>query len=146
MKSVAKLIDVICNVYDTFLLPEYSSSTGFTYCNLAAEEIAISLGCNDFHGRLANDMIYIMQTSPDWSEVPMEKAQELANQGSLVFATHHKEPHGHICVIRPGLMKTSGRWGQVPSVMNIGRENFINKSINWAFSEYPKLYVWRLSL
>lgn len=146
VKSVPRLVDAICEAYDRYTSSQYNNKLGVTYCNLAAQDIAESLGCQDLEGKLANEMIDAIMNSREWSEVSMEKAQDLANQGSLVFATLKEMPHGHICVVRPGQPKSSGKWGDVPSVMNVGKDNFISKGLNWAFADYPKIYVWRQSL
>lgn len=143
MKNIFKLIDVACSVYDTYNTSEYDNTKGTTYCNLAAQNVAERYGIHDFQDKLANEIISFLETSTDWSEVPMEKSQDMANQGTLIFATFRSEPHGHICLVRPGVSKTSSHWGMVPCVMNIGKSNFISKGLNWAFSEYPKLYGYR---
>lgn len=143
MKNVFKLIDSICSVYDTYNTSQYDNTKGTTYCNLAAQDMAERFGIHDFRDKVANQIIDFLATSKEWTEVPMDKAQDMANQGTLIFATIKGEAHGHICVIRPGVIKTSGHLGMVPCVMNIGKDNFIAKGLNWAFSEMPKLYGWR---
>ncbi len=146
MRNLYKLIDVACSVYDIYTASEYDNTKGTTYCNLAANEIADRYGIHDFQDKMADEIIDFIVSSDEWSEVPMDKAQDLANQGTLIFATLKEEPHGHICLVRPGVSKTSGHWGMVPCVMNIGKNNFISKGLNWAFSECPKLYAYRPTL
>lgn len=143
MKNVYKLIDCICTTYDTYNTKEFDNSKGTTYCNYAAQDMAEKFGIHDFNGKLANEIIEFLGTSKDWSEIPLDKAQDMANQGTLIFATLLNDPHGHICVVRPGVSKTSGHLGTVPCVMNIGKDNFISKGLNWAFATMPKLYGWR---
>lgn len=104
------------------------------------------MGFKSFEGLLANQMIDLMEKDGAWSKVDMTQCQVLANAGSLVIAGLKAEPHGHVNVICPGREKTSGRWGQVPSCANVGKDVFIGKGINWAFSDSPTFYVWRPSL
>lgn len=102
-----------------------------------------------------------MGASPDWSPVPFENAQNLANQGSLVIAGLSGEDlgngHGHVVVIRPGRQCQSGKWGLTPRCLNIGKTDFIARAqsgplimmpvgLNDAFIPLPKIYVWRSSL
>ena len=138
------LIDTICCVYDN---PHYKPSAGVTYCNLAAQDIAAAFNCNDFNNKLANEIIDFVSKSGLWEKIPITQAQDLANQGSLCFAMQQGNPHGHLCVVRPGLSKFSGGWNcSVPSVCNIGAENFIGKGVNFAFREVPDFYVLKETL
>lgn len=154
MKSVTVLIDAICDVYDNAKYQPLPDGT--TFCNYAAEDICHAFGYNGLDNKMADEIFAFMGTSPDWQEVLMPRVQDLANQGSLVFAVANgellKQAHGHICVIRPGRLKDSGKWGQVPSIMNIGAENFIGRAkrgplqgmsagLNEAFVPMPKFYV-----
>lgn len=95
---------------------------------------------------MANQIIDLIATHDQWAECPIEKAQALANEGTLIVACLKADPHGHVNVVCPGKEKTSGRWGQVPTVANVGKTNFIGSGLNWAFSDLPKLYLWRPSL
>lgn len=127
--------------------PEYQPSNGMTHCNQFVNEVCQTMGIKSFDGLLANQIIDFMISTPDqWTETAIEKCQFLANQGSLVIAGLKADLHGHINVICPGKEKTSGRWGQVPSCANVGKDVFIGKGINWAFSDMPKFWVWRPSL
>lgn len=143
MKNLPLLLDAICEAYNN---PSFLPREGKTYCNMASNSIALKMGCGDLAGRVANDIYDYMSASPNWSETPFDKAQFLANQGTLVFAARKDSPHGHICVVMPGNEKFSGKWGKVPTVMNIGKDVFIGKGVSWAFSELPKFYSWRPSL
>jgi len=149
MKNRDGLIDAICRTYDKVWIgdKEYAPKDGTTYCNFASADIAEAMGCMTLRDKLANEIATMMETSPDWQPVPMDKAQALANSGSLVFAIARATGHGHICVVRPGLESTSGKWGvRVPAVMNIGKDCFIGKGVNWAFQSPPDFYVWKASL
>lgn len=126
--------------------PEYQPGGGLTHCNSYVNDVCQGYGCKDFDGLMANQMIDLMDTSPSWSKVAMEQCQSLANAGSLVVAGLKADPHGHVNVICPGKEKTSGRWGNVPSCANVGKDIFIGKGINWAFSDLPTFYAWRPSL
>lgn len=155
-----------------------------TFCNIAAHEIAYKMGCADLydadHGRPKTaDEIYDFMVShsdssnpntfdwqeiqcatlqPDFHEIAFTGIQFQANSGTLIFAVQSSRAlggeHGHICVIRPGVMKNSGKWGKVPVCMNIGGENFIAIAqsgvmkglavgINEAFKQLPRFFAWK---
>lgn len=158
MKSLPKLIDAICDVYDN---ASYNPKDGVTYCNFAADDIARAMGCKDFLHKNADEIFEFVSHSQEWTEIPMAQAQATANQGSLVFAMANtvmlNAAHGHLCVVRPGLEKNSGKWQKCPAVMNVGIENFIGRAkrgpltgmaagVNEAFVPLPKFFVWRPSL
>lgn len=143
MKDSLSLLDAI---HLPLCRPEYQPRNGETFCNKYVAEVATGCGFKGLESLLANQIIDLVSTHHQWSEIPMEKAQELANAGSLILAGLKAAPHGHVCVVCPGKSKTSGRWGEVPTVANVGKEVWIGKGINWAFSTKPKLYVWRPSL
>lgn len=158
MKNLIGLIDVICDVYDN---TSYSPKDGVTYCNFAASDIAMAMGCKDFVNKNADEIFDFVRHSQDWTETFMAKAQGIANQGTLIFAMANSQmlgqAHGHIAVVRPGLEKNSGKWDKCPSVMNIGSENFIGRAkrgpltampvgANEAFVPLPKFFLWKPSL
>lgn len=126
--------------------PEYQPKDGVTHCNQYVSEVCENYGFRGLDGLLANAIIDVLVASQNWTEVSMEKCQELANSGTLILAGLKDDPHGHVNVICPGRPKTSGRWGSVPSCANVGKEIFIGKGINWAFSDMPKFWAWRPSL
>jgi hypothetical protein len=120
-----------------------------TFCNYFSCDVALKLGCRDLWDdvrkapKMANAIYDFLVTSKDWSEVQMSAVQAFANQGYLVVASEKTGEHGHICVVRPGVEQDSHRWVKVPSVVNVGQDNFIGKGLNWAFSELPKFFFWR---
>lgn len=120
---------------------------GRTFCNEFVNSVAVWMGYQDFEKMLANAMIDHMSSSPDWSVTPLEKAQFLANTGSLLIAGLKDEPHGHVCVIAPGLETRSIHWSMsVPVCANVGKDVFIGKGLSWAFRQVPMIYAWRQSL
>lgn len=159
MKNLIGLFDAICETYDDpQLVPK---SDGTTFCNYAVSNIASAMGCQDLKDKTANGIIAFINTSPDWSLVAFNQAQDMANQGSLLIAGLESkdlnQSHGHVVVIRPGKPCYSGKWGPTPRCLNIGAENFIARAkkgpltgmscgLNEAFVEVPKIFVWRLSL
>lgn len=143
MKDALRLLDIIHLAYSR---PEYAPHDGVTYCNRFVSEIVSSMGFKGLEGLLANDMIDLISKHDQWTEVAMEKAQDLCNDGSLIVAGLKDQPHGHVSVCCPGKIKNSGRWGLVPSVASVGAKNFIGSGLNWAYSNPPTLWVWRLTL
>lgn len=144
MRDSLKLLDSIFSAYNH---PEYVPSEGVTHCNQFTSEVCASMGYKAFEGLTANQICEAIAKDPQWSEESnLERCQDLANGGTLILATFLEEPHGHVNIICPGKIKTSGRWGSVPSCVNVGKTNFIGKGINWAFSSMPKLWLWRPTL
>lgn len=145
-KDPFRLIDVICTVYDN---ADYrAKSDGRTFCNFAASDIAWFYGCKEFVRKTANELADYLYVSDEWTQIELKDAQNLANTGTLIFAALKAIPHGHICVIRPGVEKDSGKWTRVPSCMNIGNDKYtsISNGLNWAFENLPRLHAWKPSL
>lgn len=138
------------NLLDAIHLPlcrdEYRPMEGVTHCNGYVAEVAELYGFKGLVGLTANEIIGVISAHTEWSLLPIEKAQDLANGGSFIIAALKADPHGHVNIICPGKSKTSGRWGSVPSCANVGKTVFIGKGVNWAFSDMPKFYVWRKTL
>lgn len=159
-KNLIGLMDACCDAVEN---PSFQPKPdGTTYCNMALSAIAIkAFGNHDFDGKTADEIAGFVAASDQYTLIPMEQAQELANQGSLVFAIASsqdlKQSHGHVCIVRPGIEKDSGKWGPCPSVVNIGAEVFIARAkrgplqglpagVNEAFQPKPDFYVWRGSI
>jgi hypothetical protein len=159
MRNQLTLIEAVLDTYDR---PDLTPRPdGTTFCNVAVAAVASAMGCGDLNGKTADQMVSFLDSSTDWSDVPMEKAQDMANQGSLLVAGLDSkalnQAHGHVAVIRPGKVCYSGKWGATPRVLNIGAENFIARAkrgvmtnlavgLNEAFAPPPKIWVWRPSL
>lgn len=159
VKDPIALIDAILDVYDRRDLQPLPDGT--TFCNLAVDSIAKAVGYTQLGSKTADQIVAFLQESSDWSEIPMVKAQDMANQGSLLIAgldsTGLDQAHGHVCVIRPGKIVYSGKWGATPRCVNIGAENFIARAkkgpltnqpagLNEAFQPLPKIWVLRSTL
>ena len=159
VRDVIGLIDAICDVYDNQAYAPLPDGT--TFCNLGVSVVAASMGCKDFFGKTADEIVAFISADPNWSPVPIENAQDLANQGSLLIAGLDSkslgQAHGHVVVIRPGKPCFSGKWGPTPRCLNIGAENFLARAkrgpltnqpagLNESFVEVPKIWAWRQSL
>lgn len=176
--AVINIIDAICVGWDN---PDYwpvfeNGVLKTTYCNKFVNDVAQAVGCTDFVDKMtkealmADDIIRVMESSPSWvkleihdepqdvRENDLRSVQVWANQGFLTIAGLSASAlgaaHGHICVIRPGSMKSSGKWGEVPVVANVGKEMFIGRGkagvmkgkpvgVNESFVPMPKFYSWR---
>lgn len=159
MKDPIALIDAILDVYDRQDFQPLAN--GETFCNLAVIAVCLAFGCPDLSGKTADEIVLFLSSSPDWSLIPFEKAQDMANQGSLLIAgldsVSLRQSHGHVVILRPGKPVYSGKWGPCPRVLNIGAENFVSRAkkgpltnqpcgLNESFVEIPKIYGWRNSL
>ena len=113
-----------------------------THCNQAVAFITnYAKNYVALNGKNANEIYDFLSTSEDWREIPLspaEDVQELANQGRLIIAVVKGNPHGHCCVIRPGLKKTSPKWGcEVPAVVNIGPAAYTRISMGLSMAYQP---------
>lgn len=160
MRDLIGLFDAVCDVYDRQDLAPKPDGT--TFCNFAVDAVAQAMGYKYLAGKTADEIVAFLGSSTDWSEVPFEKAQDMANQGSLLIAGASGEElgqaHGHVCVIRPGKPVYSGHYGgSAPRCLNIGAENFLARAkrgaltnqpcgLNEAFIPLPKIWAWRATL
>jgi hypothetical protein len=143
MKDLYGLLDAI---HEAFSRPEYiPRPDGTTFCNKFTSEVVAKCGFNGLDGLLANEIVDLVAKHDQWSEVALEKVQDLSNAGTLVILGTHGDPHGHVAIGCPGKTKTSGRWGQVPTVASVGKENMI-RGMNWVFSDVPKCWAYRPTL
>lgn len=159
MKDPIALIDAILDTYDRADLQPLADGT--TFCNLAVDSVAKAMGYTQLGSKTADQIVMFLDGSAEWSETPFAKAQDLANQGSLLIAgltsTQMGQAHGHVCIIRPGKVVYSGKWGFSPRCLNIGSENFIARAkrgpltnqpagLNESFRDLPKIWVLRSTL
>lgn len=160
MRDVVTLMDAICDAYDN---PAFQPlEDGTTFCNLGVASVAHAMGCSDLGSKTADEMLAFIEASDSWSPVPFDRAQELANQGTLLVAgltaDQLRQGHGHVVVIRPGKPCYSGKWtSPTPRCLNIGKENFLARAkrgpligmaagLNQAFQDMPRIWAWRNSL
>lgn len=158
MKNLIGLVDAIFDVYDN---PDLLPKDNVTFCNVSVWLVAEALGYRTLTGKTADDIMKFIEDNEDWSDVPLEKVQDMANAGSLIIAgltgKELNQDHGHVVVVRPGIPCYSGKWGKVPRVLNVGSENFVARAkrgplkgmavgVNESFVPLPKFYVWRPSL
>lgn len=176
--NLIQLIDAICVAWDNpNYYPEFENGVlKVTHCNQFVCEVAHVVGCDDFFDlithqpMMADDMILKMQRSDQWQEIrvaglepgqmaiALRAVQTWANQGFLTIAGASSATlgaaHAHVCIIRPGNLKSSGKWGSVPVVANCGKENFIGRAksgvmkgepvgLNEAFIQIPRFWSWK---
>ncbi len=124
-------------------LPEENEYVDVTYCNQAVNYIATNLGYTRFQGKLANQMVKLMETSPDWAPLSAEDAKKAADDGRLVVAGVKGDKHGHVAVVMPGReMVWSRKWHKkAPVVASAGKKNWIIGA-NWAFKDPPGYWAW----
>lgn len=137
--DLLRLIDAISEAYDTHSVPTPTE----TYCNLGVQYVLARFGYEKAKGMVANQMVDLFQRSADWGVVGMEAAQALANEGRVVVSGAKGDPHGHVVVVRPGIMEFSGKWKCLaPKVSNIGgRPAALGKSAAWAFEAVPQFWM-----
>jgi len=151
--QIAKLTDAIC---ENFMLainsgpwaPRVNEDMSITtHCNQFVNGVAKSINyfgfwpSNRAESMLANDIYALVWGSPEWTNIEGSVAQDHANNGAFVIAVQDEDPHGHVCVIRPGAMTLSTKWNKsVPKCVNVGATVFLDKGVNWAFGEREPQY------
>lgn len=140
LKNIPLLFDSICEAREnTIFFPQKDT----TFCNYAVDYVAAKMGYTKFKGLLANKIVQEMRTNGDWLQIQSDVAQYHANQGALVIAGAIESPHGHVAIVRPGLLTTSGKWDsdKVPKILNIGKDVFLDKGVSWGFGDWPSFFV-----
>jgi hypothetical protein len=143
MKNLAVLVDAICEAYDKAWLADrpFAPRDGETFCNEAVQYVAAKMGYDRFEGKLANEIVDTLNNDKRWAKVDSNEAAERASEGRLVLAGRKDQPHGHVCIVRPGTLEMSGHWKEnAPKVMNIGKDCFLSKGANFAFQEKPDYF------
>ncbi len=100
-------------------------------CNVGIYSVFEKLtGSKALKGKNANQIVDIFADSPDWEEIPMDQAQQLANEGNIVMvgwknplASPRNRNSGHVAMVVPGEMEESGSWGKckVPMTFDVGQ-------------------------
>lgn len=116
-----------------------------THCNEALQYVLNGFGYGNMNGMVANQMIAFMGDPKNgWIKVGDAVAQQHANSGVIVIAGKTIEPHGHICLIIPGLLENSNSFKKdVPKCVNIGKDVFYGKRVSYAFrsEDMPDYYA-----
>ena len=140
MDNLLRLIDAICEAFDSRMMPTEDA----TFCNLATQYVLARFNYTKMDGMTADQMFDFLTRSEDWSPVDMGDAQDLANAGRVVVAGMQADPHGHVVVIRPGRPEYSGKWAtNTPKCSNVGLRPWgrIGDGVSFAFKEIPKFFL-----
>lgn len=143
LKNLSVLVDAICEAYDKAWIDNkpFQPKDGVTHCNEAAQYVCKKFGYDRFAGKLANEIIDIVNNDKKWVKVTANDAAFAASEGRLVIAARKDQPHGHVCIVRPGTLEMSAHWKEnAPKIMNIGKDCFISKGANYAFREKPDYF------
>lgn len=108
--------------------PSLAPANGETFCNIGVYRISKLYSVPDFKLNKSGDppmadvMCTIMAASPDFFATDAKGANNAANAGSLVIASHPYDGHGHVAVVYPSPeMYYSPSWKkEVPFLANIG--------------------------
>lgn len=105
-----------------------AKADGTTFCNQAVQQVCHLECYKEFDGLLANEIIEKMNGSSEWLNVRSIQASDWAQRGGIGVAALPGTPHGHVAVLYPGPMQTSGSLGRdVPIVANVGKKNAVMK-------------------
>jgi hypothetical protein len=132
-------------------------NTGENIINPCSKSIGQSLNIvyqsRDFYDKesgrymTGTEITEFLENSSQWTKIGfaytqqnLTKAQELANSGKAVVAIYIGEDNlGHVSIILPGELTTSGSWGlKVPNsasfFMNTPQQSYLNKALSYAFT------------
>ncbi len=106
--------------------PAFAPAGGVTHCNQAVQLIAAIMGYSGFAGLLADQIVALMASSPDWRAATGSEAAIYALSGGLAVAGMSSkrlgEAHGHVAAVYPVGMGHSASLGHdVPTVANVGK-------------------------
>ncbi len=136
-------MDAICEAYDMAWRDpkKFAPKDGVTHCNEAIQYVAAKFSYDRFVGKMANEIVDIINNDKKWVKVTSNEAAQRAAEGFLVIAVLKDQPHGHVCIVRPGTLEMSGHWKEnAPKVMNVGKDCFISRGANYAFQEKPDYF------
>jgi hypothetical protein len=120
--------------------------TESTFCNMFVNDVMKYFGYAKFEGEMANDMFDIMNHQTPWKEVNALNAIEAVKNDFIVIAAQKADGHGHVCIITPG-KGMSGTYNKVvPNCSNIGRTNFKDKLVSFAFRKEPTYFLYAADL
>jgi hypothetical protein len=152
--QIAKLLDAISDNFMQAInnrkwAPTVNEDmTLTTHCNQFVDGVARAMGYfsfwvpNQSSPMDADSICAFLLTSPDWTNITWDVAQDHANNGALVLACQSASPHGHVCVIRPGVAQPSGHFGHpAPRCVNVGATVFLDTDVAYAFQTEPQFYV-----
>lgn len=158
-RNIGQLVDAITEAYALAQKgqrwePRFDGMNWTTFCNEATNYVCRKMSYDGFtkpgtadpwDATLANEMVKQMSGGPDWKEIEAGEAQDFANKGALVVAGMVSDNgHGHVAIVRPGCAEWSGSWQALsPKVLNVGKENFIDKKASFAFRAVPRFFVLR---
>lgn len=118
-----------------------------TYCNKFLQYVLNNFGYGNMNNMLANQMIEFMDDPKNgWIKVDDSVAQHHANSGVIVIAGKIIQPHGHICLIVPGILENSNNYKKdVPKCVNVGKDVFFGKRVSYAFKAEDMPFYYALS-
>jgi len=113
-----------------------------TKCNWGVQQICRSMGYRKFDGKIANDIYDYVTTANEWVEASTIAIVDRIKKGlSIGIAVQRGREHGHVAMIYPGPLVSSGKWksNSVPLVANVGKANGV-VGANFAFRDEPRYF------
>jgi hypothetical protein len=146
--QLQKLIQEVYSKYTSAYWLDRKRRFQETFCNFAVNDVVYKVGYKAFWKLNANQIVEKMENGSDnWQQLyDEETAFNYVNQGNIVLAGLKGDKHGHVNVLYPSdKLEWSGKWSQfVPKCMNIGKTDFIDKGINYAFGSNPEYWALKL--
>jgi hypothetical protein len=135
-------------------------------CNVGVSTaFEVKTGVKDLKNKTANEIVDLISSSDDWSEVGMDEVQDLANKGEVVVAGTKGEikkdkngdpikddngndvlSSGHVAMAVPGQEQSSSWGNDVPMVMDTGRNKRTSSqklSLSWTKSDKDKIKFYK---
>ena len=140
--------DLIEKIKFVWSLWSGKDNSKYTYCNMFVSDLMIFLfDYKYFKGFLANDIHGLLESGDEWEEISHEKLISddfvSTRNHSIIIASQQAKPHGHLVVLVPGNLVYSGKWDKyVPLCANIGKNNFFEKGVSFAFKDEPQYFLY----
>jgi hypothetical protein len=152
------IIDKVKEIYDEVRNYDEIENTDKTFCNYFVAKVMAYFGYKKFQYNrdaidylknfpmTANQMIQTMEEDlSNWLhlETSADAINEMILLNKVIIACERGLAHGHVCILLPGV-GYSGKWKKyVPLCANIGKSNFWNKPVSYAFRNEPKYYLYK---
>ncbi len=115
-----------------------------TKCNFGVQHICDKMGYDGFKAKTANMIYSLLTVDPEWQKAPAEVCiAKIEEYGTIGIAAIEGGRHGHVAMLFPGDMGSSGKWhaDKVPQVAHIGKKGTNGiKHANYAFSSEPAYF------
>ena len=81
-----------------------------TKCNWGVKQICEEMGYKAFDGKTANQIYSLLEVDPEWHLAGPGVCNKKLEEGAIAIAALEDNPSGHVAMIYPGSLGSSGKW------------------------------------